>query len=202
MVSSGMTNSLPGAYFFDEVTHQEGDVLHSLAQGRQFDADDVDAVEEIRAEPAGLHLVLQIAVGQGDQAHVDLAALVASDPEEGAVLKHPQQTNLQARGHAGDLVQQDGAPVGGLEMSEPLVRGAGEGALLVAEDLAFEKRFGQGAAVDLHVDLVRPRGVALDGIGDQFLAGAALALDEDRGLAAGDLTDLLEDLLHAPGRAR
>ena len=50
--------------------------------------------------------------------------------------------------HLADLVEEDRAVVGGLELADLLFRGAGEGALLVAEQLAFQQRLGQGGAVE------------------------------------------------------
>jgi hypothetical protein len=49
-----------------------------------------------------------------------------------------QQFGLQRRLHLADLVQEDRAGVGLLELADPRGRGAGERALLVAEELALE----------------------------------------------------------------
>ena len=46
-----------------------------------------------------------------------------------------------------------------------------------------------------------PVAEAVDGVGDEFLAGAAFALDEDGGAGGGDLLDRVEDLVHGGGIA-
>ena len=75
--------------------------------------------------------------------------------------------------------------------------GAGEGAGHVAEQLALQQRFRQGAAGDLDEGPVAPAAAAVDGPGDHRLAGAALAGDEHGGAGVGDAVDHVVDLQHA-----
>jgi hypothetical protein len=89
-----------------------------------------------------------IAVGRRDQAHVGLLDLGRADPHEGAGLEHAQQLHLQVERHLGDLVEEQRAAVGALEEAQVLPVGAGEAALLVAEDLAFDQVRRDRAAVD------------------------------------------------------
>ncbi len=72
---------------------------------------------------------------------------------------------------------------------------AGERTLLVAEELGFDELLGDGGAVDLDEGLAGPQAVGVDGPGDELLAGAALAVDQDRGVGRGDLEDLLPEVL-------
>src|SRR5438105_10774541 len=74
--------------------------------------------------------------------------------------------------------------------------GPRERALAVAEELVFEQVVRDGGAVDGQEAGVRVRAEAVDGPGDQLLAGAAGAGDEDRRARCSDLADQLEDLLH------
>jgi hypothetical protein len=53
-----------------EVARQHGDVLAPLAQRRQAQADDVEAVEQVLAEHALAHPLFQVLVRGGDHAHV------------------------------------------------------------------------------------------------------------------------------------
>src|SRR5207249_7322499 len=82
----------------DEAPHQERDVRPPLAQRRQIDVEDVEAVEEVVPEAAQGDLLLQGLVGRGDDAHVHLDRLRAADAEEGTVLEHTQQLHLRRRG--------------------------------------------------------------------------------------------------------
>ena len=72
--------------------------------------------------------------------------------------------------------------------------GAGEGALLVAEELALQQARGDGRAVELDEGALPARAEIVDGAGDELLAGAGLPADEDGGVGRRDGFDLLEDL--------
>ena len=66
------------------LAHERGrqirNVLAAIAQRRQDHLDDVEAVEQIAAEPAGGDLRAQIAIGGGDDGDVDAFAAAASRP--------------------------------------------------------------------------------------------------------------------------
>jgi hypothetical protein len=80
---------------------------------------------------------------------------------------------------------------------EPALRGAGERALLVAEQLALEQRLGERAHVHGDERARAPRRQAVDAARDQLLARAALPLDEHRARHRRVLLDLHE---HLPDR--
>ena len=56
------------------------------------------------------------------------------------VLQDAQQLGLRLERHLADLVEEQGAPVGGLEAPLALAQRAGEGAALVAEQLGLDER--------------------------------------------------------------
>ena len=87
--------------------------------------------------------------------------------------------------------------VGGLELADLLVGRPGEGALLVAEQLAFQQRLGDGGAVQADERAFLARAGVVDGAGDQLLAGAAFAADQHGGVGGGDAADLVVDLAMA-----
>ena len=89
----------------------------------------------------------EIAVGGGDDAHVDLARALAADAAELARLQDAQQLALHAGRHLADLVQEQRAAVGDLEQAARVALGAGEGAAHVAEQRRLEQRLGDGGAV-------------------------------------------------------
>ena len=115
------------------------------------------------------------------------------------LLQHAEQLDLQLGRGGVDLVEEDGAGVGGLEAAGAVVDGAGERAADVAEQLAFQQVLGQGAAVDADERAAAARAEPVDGLGDQFLAGARLAQQQHRGVRLGHLPGEPIDILH--GRA-
>ena len=134
---------------------QRHDVVLALAQRRHLDRDDVQAVVEVLAELAGLHHRRQIAVGRGDQPDVDAQRPRAAEPLELVLLEHAQDLGLRARAHVADLVEEQRAAVGLLEPADALLVGAGERALLVAEQLGLEQVLLERRAV--HLDEVARR---------------------------------------------
>ena len=61
--------------------------------------------------------------------------------------------------------------------------GAGEGPFLIAEELALQQVFREGRHVDGHEGPVPPPGGPVDRVGEQLLAGAGLADQQDGALA-------------------
>ena len=77
---------------------------------------------EVLAELAGRDRRLQIAVGRGDDAHVDLQHLLAADARELARLQHAQHLGLRGQVHVADLVEEDRPAVGHLEQARACAR--------------------------------------------------------------------------------
>ena len=116
-----------------------------------------------------------------------------------ALLQHAQDLGLRGRRHVPHLVEEDRPAVALLELADPAVLGAGEGPLLVPEQLALEQAFGNRRAVDRQEGALVAAAVEVDRAGDQLLARAALAQDQDVDVLRGDAADLFADRLH--GRA-
>ena len=176
--------------------HQLGDVFAALAQRRQRDHDDTQAVEKIFAELLFLHRRFQVAMRGGDDAHVHRDRFLAAQALEASFLQHAQQFHLRARGQVADFIEEDRAAVGLLEAADAARVRAGERAAFVAEEFALQQRLGDGGAVDGDERLLRAVAVLVDGARDQFLAGAGFAADEHGDRLGGDAANLLVDRLH------
>ena len=140
-----------------------------------MDGEDAQPVVEVGTELALGGQGGQVAVRGRDQPHVRANGLVAADPLEGLLLEQAQYLGLQRQRHVADFVEEEGATVALLELADAAPVGPGEGALLVAEQLALDERLRQGAAVDRQEGPIRAGAVLVDRAGDQFLPGAALA---------------------------
>ena len=162
-----------------------GHVVEALAQGRHPDGEDVQPIIEILAEAAVVDQIDQVLIGGRDQPDIDLDRLLAADGIDLAVLQGAQQLDLGFERQFADLVEEERAPIGLDELAGVLLGGAGEGALLVAEQDALDQIFGNGAAIDGDEGLAGAVALALDGAGDQLLADAGFALDQDRDLGIG-----------------
>ncbi len=179
-----------------EMIGQKGNVFLPFAKRRQGDRHDPKPVEEIAPENAALHRLLRIPVGGGDEPHVDLRiGRLRTDPPHHAVLDHPKQLGLQGERHLGQLVQEEGAAVGGLQQAGLVAVGAGERALAVPEDLGLEQGLRQRRAVDRHHRLLGPTAVFVNQLGKDFFPGSAFPADEDAGVGGSDFPGQLDGFL-------
>jgi hypothetical protein len=176
------------------VLGEEGDVVRPVAEGRHVEGDDVEAVVEVAAEGAAAHLLLQVTVGGGDDAHVGLDGPGGAHGHDLPLLEGAEQLDLEGGRHLADLVQEEGAAAGGHQEAVLVPDGAGEGSLHVAEELGLQQALGEGAAVDGDEGAVGAVGEAVDVAGQDLLAGAALAGDEDGGVGGGDGLGEADDL--------
>ena len=185
----------------DEALCQRDDVLPALPQGRQGDVDGVDAVVQVLAETAGPHQGLQVQVGGADEPDIDRNRLAAAHADDAAALERPQELGLQVQGNVADLVQEECAAVGLLELARMVGMGIGKCALDVAEEFAFEQGLRDGAGVYRHHRLVLPQAPGVNLAGQHVLAGSVLAGDEDGGVGGGDFVQGLADGGHGAGTA-
>src|SRR5262249_37451266 len=93
------------------------------------------------------------------------------------------QLRLQLVRQLADFVQEERAPVGGLEAPDSWSLGSREGPPLVAEELRFEEGRRNRRAVDRHEPIPPARAELVDCSRDLFLAGAGLTSYEDRSVA-------------------
>ena len=181
----------------EEKIDEGGDVFPVVAQRRDVDGDDVEAIVEVLAEGAFLEGGAEIAIRRGDEADIDFESFRAAEALEFAFLENPKKFDLNRGRDVADFVEEKRALVGELEFSGLRGRGAGEGALFVAEQFAFEKIFGDGGAVDFEERARGAQGMFVDGARDEVLADAAFAAEEDGGVGGRDALDEGENFLHA-----
>ncbi len=136
------------AILFEEIPRQQQHVTAALTQRRHRQRVDTQAVVQIGAKTPGAYLGGEVTVGGGDHPHVDTMLAVRADPLQLPALQHAQQLGLHRQWQLADLVEEQAAAVGQLELATALVHRAGEGATHVAEQLAFHQRIGQRSAVE------------------------------------------------------
>src|SRR5690606_18620526 len=106
---------LAAAELLAEVAREQEHVALAAAQGRQLDAGDGDAVQELVAETAGGDLAIEVGAGRHQQAKVRLRGDVGAEPLDAAALEDVEQLDLQGQVELGDLVDEQRAAVGALD---------------------------------------------------------------------------------------
>src|SRR5947209_835120 len=98
--------------FSDEVRCEKWNIVAPLAQGRQDERDDVQAIVEIAPESATLDLFLQITIAGSNQSNINLKRLCSADSFKGALLKNTQQLDLHGGRQFANLVEKERAAIG------------------------------------------------------------------------------------------
>ena len=150
---------------------------------------------EVAAEATSADFGAHIAIGGGDHARVGHTALGFAYALVLALLQHAQQLRLQLERQLADLIEKQRRVLRVLEIAGARRRGAGERALCISKQGRLDQvRRYRGAveheewacgALTHHVQRLR----------DQLLAAAGFALDQDRERRAGELRDLLAQLV-------
>src|SRR5215471_20649731 len=113
-----------------------------------MDGEDAQAVIQVRPELPLRRPGLKVAVCGGDQPYIGADRLVAANTLECLLLKDAQHLGLGGRRHVADLVEEQRATGALLELADAPAVGAGEGALLVSEQLALQQSLRDGGAVE------------------------------------------------------
>src|SRR5262245_3029181 len=187
---------IPLTKLLQEVIAQQGDVLRPLAERRHTQGDRIDAEIQVLPQAPFAQRHVEIDVRRADQPEVHVDDAIAADWPVFALLEDAEQLGLEVRRHLADFIQQQRAALGHLEEAFLVHRRAGERAFLVAKQLGLDEILWNGGAVDLDERALRALAVVVDGVGDQLLAGAVLALNEDVCLARRHAFNQLEELLH------
>src|SRR5208282_4888774 len=171
-------------------------IFAAFAQRRNAQRDNVEAVVEILAKVMRGDFGVEVAIGRGDYSRVHVDGAFTADALEVLLLQKAQKLGLEGRRQVGDLVEENGAAVGRLEPAGLVLDRAGKCAAHVPEQLALEKFFGEGGAIDDDERLALAAAPSMNLAGDDVLAGAAFAGEQNSRVAGGGLPRSFEQALH------
>ena len=112
--------------FLEIVVGERRDLDAPLAQRRHVEADDVQAVEEVFAEPALRDERVEVDVGGGDHAHVRLDRLHFANRMHLVRVEEPKQLRLDFERRLADFVEEQRATASGANHAREVLGGAGE----------------------------------------------------------------------------
>src|SRR5207302_7198921 len=117
-----------------------------------------------------------------------------AQPFELMVLQNPKQLGLQLQRDFADFVEEESALIRQFQAPNLLADRSSKCTLLVAEQFAFQQTGGNGSAIQADETSVLTLAGAMDGAGDQPLAGSSFPQKQDRRLADGDDRNLIQHL--------
>src|SRR5437588_3135609 len=179
-----------------EMRQQKRHVFAAVAKRRNLQVDHVQAVKQILAEAALANKREEVDVRSGYDAHVDFKLLGAAETHEFALLNHAQKLGLRFGADGGDSIKKNGALVADFDEAIFGGHGARKGTLHMAEKLGLQEIYGDRSRIYGHKGFVGARGSGVNGLGDEFLTGAAFPTDENRGARRRDLRDQVQKHLH------
>src|SRR2546427_6537881 len=168
----------PARVVLDEMSHEQRDVFRPVAQRRQVDRENVEAIKQVRPKLLLVDERGEVAIRRCDQSRVRAERTAAPQSLELALLEHAEELRLEIEGDLSYFVQEDCPAVGELEPSDALRDRAGEGAFLVAEQLALQQSRWDRGAVQLHESLRAPWAQVVDRARDQLFPRPRLAVDQ------------------------
>ena len=137
-----------------------------LAQGRNVDWNNVEAIVEIFAKRLFFKRGAQVAVRGSEESDVDFDGARAAKALELAFLQDAQELHLYGRWHVSNFVEEKRAFIGEFEFSWLAGGGAGERSFFVAEEFALQKIFRDCRAVDFDKRARCAARFFMDGAGD------------------------------------
>src|SRR5271165_5313141 len=167
-----------------------------LAHRRHVNVEHVQAIVEVVAQFTAGHRVFGRLVGSREHADIDGGLAFRPKATQLAVFEHPQQLRLGGDRHLADFVEQQSAALGEFKASGAAIERSRESAFLVAENLAFDERLGNGGAVDGDKGLSLAITERVDGARYEFFAGSAFTGNENRGGAGSYHLHQAKDVLH------
>src|ERR1700676_68141 len=179
-----------------EMREESGNIFAAVAQWRQLQVDNVEAMIKIFTEAALANQGEQIDVGSGDDAHVHLDLLRAAEAHELALLNIAKKLGLRFRTNGGDFVEENRALVRDFEQALFGGHRAGESTFDMAEELGLKQVDRNGTGVNRDERFISARGGGMNGLRDELLAGAAFAADQDGGTRGPHLGDQIEQREH------
>ena len=174
-------------------------VQKMFRQRRDAQFDGVDAVEQVLTETSLRHPFVEVGVGGADQPHVNLCRLHRPQPHGLPFLDGGEQLGLHGQGEVSYLVEKERASRSDFHPSRLCLARIGEGPLFVAEQLAFEKLFGDASQVDGHEGRFLPGREMLQHACHEVFPRTVLAENQDVGVRVGELED---GFLHLPHGGR
>ena len=156
------------------------------------------SIVQVLAKLTLCHTGPQVTVGGSDHAYIDLFILSTTNAADGSCFQCAQQFGLQCQWQLTDLIDEQGAAMGALEIADALhAVGA-----LDAEELLFHpvgldarrRHDDEGAGV--------PARLGVDEAGDELLAGTRRAEDEHARIGGRDPLDRLLERGDGGGGAR
>jgi hypothetical protein len=135
--------------FLNKISCQHRNILPPGPERWQANGKYIQAVVKVGSEPARLHFLIQVAIGGGDDPHINVDGILATYSFNLPFLQSAKQLNLQFQRQLTYFIQEKGAIVRLFEFAQPSIRCTGKTTPFVSKQFRFNEIGGQGRAIHL-----------------------------------------------------
>ena len=168
---------------------QQPCIAFTVAERRQVDGEQIEPVQQVVPVLAARCHRGQIGVRGRNDADIGMPRAAAANRPVLLILQKPQQGDLRSRAECIHFVEEQSAAARlGYDALACFLR-VGKRAAGVTEQLAFDERFRNRAAVDRHERRRLAAAEVMNRARGEFLAGARLALNEHGGVTLRHAVD-------------
>ena len=167
----------------DEIACENRDVLPPVPKRWDRDGKDRQPKIQVLTELPRGDRCAEILVRRRHDPNINLQGYRTPNPLESSLLDRPQDLRLERERQITDLIKEERAAVGHLELAWLSGNRTGERSLLISEQLRLQQRFRNRGAVDRHERAINSATERMQSAGEQFLAGSALAAQQDGRIA-------------------
>ena len=179
-----------------KVLCKKEDVIRALAQRRDGNPHDVQAMVEVFSKSSCCGLDRELAIRDRDESCVDAQHPSASHGCDLTLLDEAKQLALNFEGKLADLIEDNRAAFGFQEAPDPALLRSRISTSLVSEQLALDQGRRDGAAVDDDEWLFVEGTQLVHGPRDDLFAGAAFSDDENGRLGRRHTSHGIDDGFH------
>src|SRR6202022_1193397 len=119
-----------------------------LAQGRHVNVENVKSIVKITAYFTAGYGVLRDFIGRGEDAHVYWRFDFAAEAAQLVIFQDSKQFGLLSHWHFPNLIEKNRSALGKLKTAGASLQSAGEGALFMTEDFAFDQGLWNSGAIN------------------------------------------------------
>ena len=121
-----------------ETFSQRQNLVLALAQRWKLQVHRVDAIVQVLAESAVLYHLWNVAVGSTDKTDINRYLFGIADTHDSTILQHAQEFGLQVQWDIANLIEEECAAVGLLELTHMVGMCIGESTFDMSEQFALE----------------------------------------------------------------
>ena len=145
--------------FFDKKISQHRYILESFPQRGHGHGIDIQAVIEVRPKSAGGNFLLEVPVGRGNQADINMLNFLGANPLNLSLLYRSEQFGLDLKRKLAYFVQEQGSLIRQFKFPGPVGDRSRKSAFDMAKELTLGKSGGQGGAIQIEHRFIPPSGI-------------------------------------------